>query len=166
MTKPSFAPSDSEKEQSVEHIFYELQMLLDCRVLFENAAERYRQASTVEDQMIWSATQNAILESFLLHFRNLKQFMDNQKYAKDLKARDYSPAWLPDPSLADALEDTRVNRKLAHLSYDRVGGARGWNLESMEKRICSAFQKFLGSAEVRYYPLFAGCRTKLAAYGY
>jgi hypothetical protein len=38
MSKSSFTPSDSEKEQSVEHIFYELQMLLDYRVLFENAA--------------------------------------------------------------------------------------------------------------------------------
>jgi hypothetical protein len=166
MSKQSFTPSEPEKKQSVEHIFYELQMLLDCRVLFENAAEKYRQASNVQDQMTWSATQNAIIESFLLHFRNLKQFLDNKQYPNDVKARDYAPAWLSDPALADAAEDTRVNRKLAHLSYDRVGGNRGWNLEPMEKRICTVFQKFLGTIEVKYHPLFACCRTKLSAYGY
>jgi len=155
-----------EKDDAVEHIFYELQMLLDCRALFENAVRELNQATTKRDKAFWSAGQNAFLEGFLLHFRNLKQFLNNQKFATDVKASHYAQNWTPDSKLSDANEDIRVNKKLAHLTYERATSARGWNPEEMEQRICEVFQKFLAKADVSYYSLFAGCRTKLSVYGY
>jgi hypothetical protein len=166
MATASVMITDLEKTNAVEHIFYELQMLLDCRALFENALKELGKATTERDKAFWSASQNVFLEGFLLHFRNLKQFLNNQKFPTDLKAAHYAPGWTAARKLVDANEDIRVNKKLAHLTYERATSARGWNPEEMEKRICEVFQMFLAKIDVQYHPLFSSCRTKLSVYGY
>jgi len=152
--------------KAADDIVYEMMMLLNTRYIYEDSQKRLTNAANLHDKTYWHCAQNGMLESFLLHYRNLKQFLNNEKYATDIKAVHYAPGWKPDTRLHIADEDQRINRKLAHLAYDRVELPRGWNMEEMERRVCSVFKDFLDKSDYQYSPLFADCRSNLTSHGY
>jgi len=83
-----------------------------------------------------SAAHNAALESFLVHYRALRDFLHADKYPKrqirndDIIAEDFSPNdWgLKRPPWQECLsnEKEKIDRQLEHLSYSR-SRYRQWN---------------------------------------
>ena len=87
-------------------------MLLNTRYIYEDSQARLTNAADLREKTYWSCAQNAVLESFLLHYRNLKQFLNNEKFATDIKAVHYAPGWKLDTRHHIPDEDQRINRKL------------------------------------------------------
>jgi hypothetical protein len=98
--------------------------------------------------------QNSLLESFLLHYRALRDFLCpcNPK-SDDIVAQDFvsSPLLWPcsreNWQSAAVLEEERLNRALAHLSYSRLKykkrGISEWDEERMAKRAGNKFRSFV-----------------------
>src|SRR6476469_8613509 len=134
MSKPTPQPDNKALEDAADAIVYEISMLLNTRYVHEDAQAKLQAATALRDRTYWITAQNAAVESFLLHYRNLQQFLNNLNFATDAKAIDYVSTWKPDPRLNTPDEDKRLNQRLAHLTYDRATHKRGWNLEELERR--------------------------------
>jgi hypothetical protein len=135
---------------SSEVVYYELETLIAANRL--NKAASQRLAAQPEDVLARTA-KNCSVESFLVHYRNLKQFLNNQKGSDDVKASHYVPSW-PDNNFAvDLDEDKRINKLLQHIDCDRKSWTPGdWErfLDPMEERICAAMEKFITSVDKSY----------------
>lgn len=167
-TKPkqSKAVTQTELEKAADDISYEVMMLLNSRYIHQDAQAKLQNATDLREKTYWITVQNAALEAFLLHYRNLQEFLNNGKFPSDMRAVDYAPSWTPDSRLKTPPEDQRVNQRLAHLTYDRVTHARGWDLEAMERRIGPVLSTFFAQVAAQYSPLFVDCRTNLTGHGY
>jgi len=166
MSKRTPQPDKKALEDAADAIVYEISMLLNTRYVHADAQAKLQAATTLRDRTYWITAQNAAVESFLLHYRNLQQFLNNLKFVTDAKAIDYVSTWKPDPRLNTPDEDKRLNQRLAHLTYDRATHKRGWNLEELERRLCPVLTTFLDQLDSRYSPLFADCRINLKGHGY
>jgi hypothetical protein len=100
--------------------------------------------------------QTCALESFLTHYRNLKQFLNNKKkFPTDVLACDFAPTWQGSSAVKESYsnEDVRINRLLAHISYERNDLDRGnWNVAAMLECIRNAFTAYIPTvqAELRH----------------
>jgi hypothetical protein len=86
---------------------------------------------------------NRALESALLHFRILRGFFIDTPTGKDASARDYVSTWSPNAN--PIFDKTRValNRRLSHLSWDRVPStAQNWDLAAMKDAVERLFEEF------------------------
>jgi hypothetical protein len=135
-----------ELKQGAMWVHYEFQTLLYSHRA--NVCAVVRQSDSMlskYEQGLWHTLNTCTLEAFLLHYRNLKQFLNNLKYADDVKAEHYSDSWSGHSNLqSDCDEDERLNRLLAHISYSRGTLKRGnWDMPAMESNICATFHRFL-----------------------
>lgn len=116
-------------------LFYELWML-------NQSARRW---SNPSDPIV----QNIAIESFLVHFRNLRDFFypplsawTNPRAADDVVAFDYCESWdkaAKDWQEAVPGERDRINKQLAHISYTRPTLDPKWPIS----QICTAIRKSL-----------------------
>jgi len=99
-----------------------------------------------DDLEYWRAVRTCGLEAFLVHYRNLKEFLNNLKYSTDVKAMDYVPEWTSDSNVTTTYldEDERINQLLAHITYKRADYDIGnWDVAKMEQNLCDALSRFL-----------------------
>jgi len=108
--------------------------------------------------------KNMALESFLLHFRNLRAFLCPTLQAlssDDIIASDF----LDPPTLRDlgdtsalSIDKTRLDRMLDHLSYSRrayiAGGDHGWKVASMLVLMLGQIKNFLSGLPEAKRPWF------------
>ena len=139
----------------LEPIWYELWMLQETDNLLRRLdAESERESERVEF--------NAALESFLLHFRCLSEFALGSSYPSDIRLEQFDgidcclDAGSSDKRLkgADSLDAcrTRANKRLAHLTQDRVKAAPDWNTEEMRRMVNAVLVRFIQVLPQQYFP--------------
>jgi hypothetical protein len=90
--------------------------------------------------------RNCAIESFLLHFRALREFFGSHQKMKadDLKATDYLSTWQTSAIwVTDKAEGERINKRLAHLSKRRTTLDNKWDLAYMEWSVSQTFEEFI-----------------------
>jgi hypothetical protein len=106
--------NDGERIRALQVVGYELRMMA-------HASDRLRQAQLADDD---GMTQNAYLESALLHARALTAFLlRRSKPGSDIRRTDFAPEWTPTPPEAvKRLNDhyLLLHKYLAHLTWERV----------------------------------------------
>jgi hypothetical protein len=95
--------------------------------------------------------RNMAIESFLVHFRNLRDFLFPTTKAKqdpdNVIGTDFDPTgWSQDSEgwqevVAD--ERDRINRQLSHISYSRQDYESQWPVAKMREAIESRFTEFI-----------------------
>ena len=110
-----------------EHLEYEAWMFLTARdKLFQCARLRHQQLQPHPHQPDEDFNRNLLVESCVLHFRNLIDFFypPSSSLPDDVTAADYVPGW-GSPPVPTILKDarTRANKELAHLTLKRKMGA-------------------------------------------
>jgi hypothetical protein len=129
MAKPRIVLSDAELlEYSKEHVFYELWMLI-------RSADLLGETVVTPSGLMRPPYWNAALESFVLHLRNLVDFLypTNIK-PKDVLADDFFPQRLRPsgfPTIPPLLAAARgrAHKQLSHLTTDRLPEGhpqKGW----------------------------------------
>jgi hypothetical protein len=117
-----------------EHVSYELRMLgcLSGARIVDNA-----------DPFIGRSQ----LEAWLLHARNLHEFLTttsqerNRKGWRNVVAADYMPVgWDPPRGCLTHTQRRRIDKALAHISADRRAGTT-WDRQGMTNRVLDVFQR-------------------------
>lgn len=130
------APSaDRLRRFADEHLLYEPGMLHDLTVKLMNRHHR-------DDPVV----ENALLESFGIHSRNLIDFLWLGRPMKDTDAiaSDYVIDWKA-PAMSERLSGVkdRVGKEMVHLSYKRLDVEhKGWQVLGIGPEITSAFGAF------------------------
>ena len=124
-----------------EHVLYEVMMLL------RTAAGLGHPWPTV--------IANALLESFLLHARNLDDFLAGQRSkplkrfqpvrGTDVVAQDYARNWAPIPALNPGDRDY-ASQKVAHLTEFR-SDKQPIDVQRIATQVISQFENFLATLE-------------------
>jgi hypothetical protein len=139
--RPRKRPSDQELRDLSEHVAYECDMLIGTAArLLESPP-----ADTIE--------HNALVESFLLHGRQLYQFFywDDPKKETDVVAADYIAAWPndrpEDPGLLKVLSElsTVVGTKVAHVTLHRSQKER-YQILDAGRALLAVISQFLDHA--------------------
>jgi len=116
-----------------EHLFYELKMLH-----FTAREAANRQAETSE-------LKNAVVESFAMHLRNLRDFFYKTSALKDeALARHYLGTWAPSGHAGKL--DGELSRHIVHLSYKRPRldeQPKEWPISALVKEIDDLLADFL-----------------------
>lgn len=97
-----------------------------------------------------SKVQFVLLESFLIHARNLIAFLYSSGKKDDIWAVDYFTDPVTKwnkvrPKISKLLDDTRkeAGYRLAHVSYKRLNGVKRWEFMKILCNIRLILQKFL-----------------------
>lgn len=150
--------SDSELQEAALHVKYEIEMLTHCT---EYLSAEY---ASPPDPLA-THDKNMALETFLMHYRNLRAFLcpNLQRVAEDdIIASDF----LKEPAardIADAskfkLDKERLDGMLSHLTYRRVGYIAAsnnlWSVSDMVRAMLLELQAFIGalpSAMASWFP--------------
>jgi hypothetical protein len=165
MSKAPGPPTRQQLEQITRHICHEVTALIQARDLHDHAQRQ--KADPKADQGACQVAINCALESFLLHYRALREFLNNKpKYtypapitrerkSDDVKASDYIPTWKPALSWSeDEDEGQRLNKRLAHISIKRITLDDRWKLPVMESNALATFEQFIGSLPDQVKNLF------------
>jgi hypothetical protein len=120
-----------------EHLLYEAGMLYEVTGKLMNRHH--------EDDPV---VQNALLESFGVHNRNLIDFLWLGRPMKDTDAiaRDWIEGWEA-PEMSERLANVkdRVGKEMVHLSYNRLDvpeDEKGWGVLGIGPEVIGAFGKF------------------------
>jgi hypothetical protein len=92
---------------------------------------------------VWA--QNIALESFLIHARVIRDFFASSGSDNDVLATDFlgSVPRVKLPLLRSHSIRTRLNRRIAHLSFSRSRLKRAWNVRQLLNEINGAMNHFL-----------------------
>jgi hypothetical protein len=142
-----------ERNDAPQWVAYELETLYHQSTLLYHAK---KQMAIGEEIDLWRTIHTAALESFLIHFRCMKDFLNNLKFPDDVKAGDYASSWSGSANVRETTnEKARLDKLLAHLSYTRDGLDRGqWEVRQMEQNITAAMETFLKQVNTADEPLF------------
>ncbi len=164
-------PTDQELELASRFILYELQNLLYMRRANPAAEKRQSIGSDQYERHLWHTCNTATLEAFLLHYRNLRDFLnnkgnDNSKHPDDVLALHYAPTiWASTGYVAPiaADEEKRLNKLLAHISYRRRELKPGdWPLTEMLENICAVMERFIAAVPRERRHWFDSCSAELS----
>ncbi len=132
------ARTDEELKETAEGpIVYEVDMLQKCARVLSSPLNQ----------------ENMVLESFLVHVRNLRAFLyDAGTNPDDVVAGDFFPGpgqWEAiRPPMPKVIEDNRerLNKTLAHISYSRLkykGPAKEWPSQQIASELIAVVRVFL-----------------------
>ena len=147
-TYTRFMRSDEELRELSEHLLYEVEMLFGtANVLLADAiAEESAQLSTT--------IRNAVLESFVVHFRALQEFFwfGKPRFETDARAADFfeGEAWAEIRRPQETtIEDgpLRAGREIVHLTYLRNTERRPWMVAQIAASVGRCFRLFLGHVD-------------------
>ncbi len=149
--RPEQCPETLERVVSKQGaLYYEVFMLIGASRLLQQTARRLRYGDPVI-----VITHDAALESFLLHYRTLRDFLypppEYWTRFDSLIAWDFDHGWLayrPDWSECSTDERDRINKLLAHVSYSRDLMPRSWPSSRMQDAIRNAMESFVGKLDV------------------
>jgi hypothetical protein len=139
--------SESELKLVLEHIMYERNMLISiANGLSIGIAGK-------------SPINNALVESFAIHVRNLVDFLWPEKPKNDhVIALDFfsdKNKW-PDirPEISNLLKKSRIraHKEIAHLSYDRINVTKrekAWQTIEIANEIENAFKIFYSNISIK-----------------
>lgn len=159
---PRLIQSDADLRTAAHHVGYEIEMLMYSGEYIGWGHSSPPSTPTGNDR-------NMALESFLLHFRNLRAFLCPSLQtvsSDDILASDYlnrtDPEDIGDPQRFHAAEKARLDKMLAHLSYTRAkyisSDDHFWPGALMTKSIIEEFIKFvplLPDARKGWFPSLA-----------
>ena len=142
---PRNLKTTDELRKAAKQVSYEVDMLAFCH---ERLGGWYASPPT----FLSGDEKNMALESFLLHFRNLRAFLcpslfrDDDVLASDFLGR-YDGSDVGDKNKLN-VDKERLDKMLAHLSYSRAdyieAGDYGWDSSRMLILVVEELQKFLG----------------------
>jgi hypothetical protein len=126
------------QEFADEHLFYEIWML--CETADRLMNRKYQD----------TVAKNAYIESFVIHSRNLLDFLyDVGGREDDVHASDYqnTTPWNPPPkdTILDTWYPTRMNKHLAHMTYKRLtvpAADRNWPVKDIFPSIKVVLEAF------------------------
>lgn len=135
--------SDVELQATCEHLAYEAWMLLET--------------AQIQAQGFYTAIEplnNAVLESFIIHVRNMIDFLypPANKRPSDVYATDFFDVpkeWEQlRPPMSYRLREARErgNKEIAHLTYDRLHGTREqkpWEYVDIANEITAIWRTFV-----------------------
>jgi hypothetical protein len=110
---------------------------------------------------------NIALETFLLHYRNLRHFLNPRDpvYADDILAEDFFAATVVPPEFehqpGKRMDDltTKLNKQLAHLSYTRLDyegkPEKKWNASELLRAAVEGLLRFISSLPSEHKCWFA-----------
>lgn len=140
-----WSPTDIQKSKAWEHILYEMNEL----------ALRYLHIKELEvrtsNPVFARAIYNGMLESLLLHSRNLIHFFEGPRKKDDILAQDFL---IGDDSELKLKIDVpsewreRMNKDIAHLTYartERTQESKTWDIVGLVTPILQTCDKFLES---------------------
>lgn len=133
--------TDDELRAASDHLYYEIQMLRGTMALL---------ATGTNGQSVLS---NALIESFTIHARALMHFLYplGRPQPSDVLAENFFDAgdWMamrPDEPAVFGTARGRVNKEIAHLTYDRqlvTPELKGWDFVTLGNAILEIMQTFL-----------------------
>lgn len=147
--------SAREIEASTKDVCYEIITLLQASDFYSQARLKRDWSPDTDQREVGKALCNFALESFLLHYRNLNEFLHNMGVRDSVNAHDYAPEWtfkrktrtMPSakqhPQLADEAEMSLIHRRLAHISGSRSQIDAHWMIPQMLERVCGVFEDFI-----------------------
>lgn len=142
-------------EITAADITYEVLTMIQAHDLYVYSGTRASRSQYAE---AYHAMANCALESFLLHYRALKEFLnDTQKRSNDdIKATDYVTGWKASGSwLAEKGETERIHKRLAHITTTR-GNINGlWNPDQMKQQVLVALDELIGALPEHAKPWFS-----------
>jgi hypothetical protein len=131
-----------ECEASAPDVVYELRAMVQARDfsthIRQNTDPTYADPITV--------MRNCAIESFLLHYRALREFFSSHPKIKadNLKATDYLATWQTSAVwVTNQTEIDRLHKRLAHLSTLRTTLDNDWDLAYMESGVSRTFEDFI-----------------------
>jgi hypothetical protein len=150
-----------------EHLAYEAQMFTTARnTLFALPSQQTSNAQLPQPAEIFN--QNLLVESCVLHFRNLVDFFyPSSPQSDDISASDYAPSW-GSPALPGNLKDARIraNKELAHLTLKRKAGSspdKFWNFYELSITMGAVITDFLNRVDTSKIPNAANELRKIGA---
>jgi len=130
-----YAPSECEREGAPRAFKYELQMFRWCVQMFEC----FKNPCSI---LLNDGIRNSILETALLHTRNLLDFFAGKPSLKDdIIATHFVGNPLKLPYLESLRED--INKSLSHLTYTRIRADYRWELPKIKDEIEAAYTEFI-----------------------
>jgi hypothetical protein len=133
-------PSDRELVDFSEHVLYEMMMVVGIPRQFD--------AASMNEIMM-----NALLESFVMHARQLENFFFDHAETGDPVASNYFDDAKSDWKMVRGKEDSdlkemvaRVSTEIVHLTLHRIQPKKVWNLLDIANRIETLSLKFLERA--------------------
>lgn len=138
MAKAAYSPSSNELQGVPDLFLYELRM-------FRVATDALQDPSAQSNP----ALKNVILESALIHARNLHDFFSGMNSPKDdiivghfVKNSDGTP-WKSSKLAFIKSCKNDINKALSHLTYTRVKFKPVWNINRIRQYIEEAYAEFL-----------------------
>jgi hypothetical protein len=126
---------EGELQKAADDVNYEMRMLREC-------SQRLRRPP--HDPVL----RNALIESYLLHLRNLFHFLgvreQRHERGRDVLAEHFVVPWKrPDCPAALRGQMDRVNKRLAHLTYERLTMSDQWDVRPFTGAMAGLVGKFL-----------------------
>jgi hypothetical protein len=139
---PLQAVTAQECEASAPDVYYEFRAMVQARDLNDYAKKQNDPKYT--DSVL--VMRNCAIESFLLHYRALREFFSSHQKIKgdSLKATDYLSTWQTSAVwVTYQKEIDRIHKRLAHLSTLRTTLDNNWDLAHMEWSVSQTFEDFI-----------------------
>jgi hypothetical protein len=120
-----------------DHLYYEITML------------RFAACQLAARQAERDEPKNALLESFAIHVRNLRNFFFKKQSSRlkdEILAIDYLDNWNPPKSEYLGRIEGKINEEISHLSYKRIEislEAKNWNVDLIVAELEQALTAFL-----------------------
>lgn len=132
-----------EESLPEHHLYYEFSMLVSTSILLQDKSSI---------PMMSDTQKNALLESFLVHLRNLKDFLwEKERIKDDITASDFCSNWSwEDRKKTDTLSgitiedlDRLVNKQISHLTEFRENKQKGKTQWMVREITCDMVQFFV-----------------------
>jgi len=129
----------NQEQKALKTLWYEIWMF---NSLVKILVEYLTNPPNTERQQI---DENAYLEAFLIHTRNIVDFIENEKYENDLKCSDFAFS-KQIVNLPDGNSKEQINYWLSHITKHRLNQTKpNWELKKIQKEINKCFKNFLES---------------------
>lgn len=104
---------------------------------------------------------NIRLESFLLHARNIIEFLSDDKHGAYLKCsqfKDSNGKKIGSVEVVPKEVVTKINEYLSHISNNRKKKKIEWYLDQLKQKINQEFNHFLNKVSSEYFPSKEGLK--------
>ena len=142
---------DDKKKAGLDCLQYEIAMLKNVF----NLLQSLEQTPKIKRDEIYESQRNAFLESFLLHARNLTDFLQAKKFDSDIKCSDYGVGE-QQIILPSGNTQFEINKHLSHLTWERTDLKLRWEISETYKPIIEALKDFFTDISDEYFPTLKG----------
>jgi hypothetical protein len=138
----------NEQKSALDFFWYELWML------------KQTSDKLIQQEQLDQILKNIYLESFLVHTRNLIDFLDYRNDTRDIRSSDFGVKKMT-INLPKGNTLTEINKFLSHLTWDRVGKAKpGWYVNPIIEEIKNKKNIFINQLPDNLFPTPRDGKTK------